>query len=60
MTQTALFAKTKVLLGMLEDKEDGLPAWKRKLIYDHLEEAQDIMTTPDRRGVQRRVYEASR
>ena len=54
MTQTVLYAKTKVLMGMLEDNEDGLPSWKRKLIYDHLEEAQDIMTTPDRRGIQRR------
>lgn len=52
--QPVLFAKTKVLLGMLEDKEDSLSSWKWKLIYDHLEEAQTIITTPDRRKSQRR------
>ena len=50
MTTTVLYHKASVLMGQLEDSEASLPEWKRKLIYDYLEEAQKIIGLEDRRG----------
>lgn len=49
MVQTGLYAKAGVVMGMLEDKETGLSDWKRKLIFDYLEEVQVLINKADRR-----------
>lgn len=54
MTTTVLYHKASVLMGQLEDSEASLPEWKRKLIYDYLEEAQKTISLDDRRFVHNR------
>ena len=54
MTQRVLYHKANVLMGQLEDCEASLPEWKRKMVYDFLEEAQKIIGLEDRRVVHAR------
>lgn len=55
MTEVALYAKAKTLMEMLEEMDEGsIPNWRKKVIYDHIEEAQSMLHRPDRRKDSRR------
>lgn len=57
MTELVLYGKAKVLMGMLEDlNESDMPSWKKKAIWQGMEDAQNAIKMMDRRKDNRRTH----